>query len=142
MDPVDSVDLTLDLISFQDFGVRITSVGDADGLRDGSLKLGGEATDAPSNNAPTATANTAAVEEEAPLADTGNVLTDDDGSALYTFNAAAANRALELIGKHVGINAFRENVQVNAEMSLIERLQAGRMRAHLRNRDRRSKPIT
>ena len=69
-------------------------------------------------------------------------MTDDDGNALYSFNAAAANRALELIGKHVGINAFRENVQVNAEMSLIERLQAGRMRAHLRNRDRRSKPST
>ncbi len=67
---------------------------------------------------------------------------DDDGNLLFTFNAAAANRALELIGKHVGINAFRENVQVNAEMSLVERLHAGRARAHLRNRHRKSDPTT
>ncbi len=69
-------------------------------------------------------------------------MTDDDGNALYTFNAAAANRALELIGQHVSINAYRENVQVNAEMSLVERLHAGRARAHLRNRHRKSDPTT
>ena len=33
---------------------------------------------------------------------TGKQQYDDDGNALFKFNAAAANRALELVGKHVG----------------------------------------
>jgi VCBS repeat-containing protein len=42
-----TLDLTLDLISQQDFGVRITSVGTEGGARNGSLKLGGEASAPP-----------------------------------------------------------------------------------------------
>ncbi len=40
---------------------------------------------------------------------------------------------MELIGKHVDVGAFRENVHVAGEMSLIERLQAGRNRIRRAN---------
>ncbi len=53
---------------------------------------------------------------------------DDDGNLLFTFNAAAAARALELVGKHVEVSAFRETVQINEGGSIIERIQAGRNR--------------
>ena len=56
----------------------------------------------------------------------------DDGNALFTFNAAAANQALELIGKHVDIGAFKERLEVSSGPSLIERLQAGRDRARMK----------
>jgi len=59
---------------------------------------------------------------------TGKQLCDDDGNGLFTFNAGAANRALALIGKHVDIQAFRENIQVSSGPSLVERIQAGRAR--------------
>jgi phage terminase small subunit len=55
-------------------------------------------------------------------------LKDAEGNALFTFNAAAASRALELIGKHIDINAFRESITVGGEVSLVERLLAGRAR--------------
>lgn len=40
-------DLTLADVAMMDFGVRLTSVGDPDGSRDGSLKLSGEAPEEP-----------------------------------------------------------------------------------------------
>ncbi len=43
----DSVALTLDDILAQDFGIRLTSVGEIDGPREDSLKIGGTAPDAP-----------------------------------------------------------------------------------------------
>ncbi len=59
---------------------------------------------------------------------TGKPLKDEDGNALYTYNANAALRALELIGKHVGVNAFEEKVRDDFGQQLIERIQAGRRR--------------
>ena len=59
-------------------------------------------------------------------------LHDDDGNALFSFNAAAANRALELIGKHVEIGAFKDRVEVSSEMSLVERINQGRLRTRLK----------
>ncbi len=53
---------------------------------------------------------------------------DGDGNLLFTFNAAAANRALELIGKHVDIGAFKDRLEVSSGQSIIERLNAGRAR--------------
>ena len=41
------IDLSLDDVALQDFGVRLTSVGEPDGSRDGSLKLTGSAPEAP-----------------------------------------------------------------------------------------------
>ena len=63
---------------------------------------------------------------------TGKQLHDDDGNALFTFNAAAANRALELIGKHVDVAAFKDRVEVSNELSLVERINRGRLRTRLR----------
>ena len=60
---------------------------------------------------------------------TGKQQCDDDGNALFTFNAAAASRALELIGKHVEVAAFKDRVEVSNGLSLIERINQGRKRA-------------
>jgi phage terminase small subunit len=56
---------------------------------------------------------------------------DDDGNALFTFNAAGASRALELIGKQIEIGAFRDRLEVSSGLDLAERIQAGRKRARL-----------
>ncbi len=58
-------------------------------------------------------------------------LKDDSGNLLFTFNAAAANRALELVGKHVDIGAFKDRLEVSGGISLVERIQAGRDRARM-----------
>jgi len=60
---------------------------------------------------------------------TGKQIFDDEGNAQFKFNAAAANRSLELIGKHIDIGAFRDRLEVSNDLSLIERIQAGRRRA-------------
>ena len=59
---------------------------------------------------------------------------DEDGNLLFTFNAAAANRALELIGKHVEIGAFKERIEVSGGLSLVERINRGRARSRMRHR--------
>ncbi len=60
---------------------------------------------------------------------TGKQIYDDEGNALFTFNAAAASRSLELIGKHVEVAAFKDRLEItNGGPSLEERLQAGRKR--------------
>ena len=58
-------------------------------------------------------------------------LKDDSGNLLFTFNAAAANRSLELVGKHVDIGAFKDRLEISGGVSLVERLQAGRDRARM-----------
>ena len=55
---------------------------------------------------------------------------DDDGNALFTFNASAASRALELIGKHTEVAAFKDRLEVSGGQTLAERIQAGRRRAY------------
>lgn len=73
--------LTLDDISDQRFGVRLTSVGEIDGEREGSLKLTGVAAYAPS--APDAVDDDFTLDEDTLI--TGNVLandTDGDGDTL------------------------------------------------------------
>ena len=66
---------------------------------------------------------------------TGKQQYDDDDNALFKFNAAAANRALELIGKHVDIGAFKERIEVSGGgPTLAERIQAGRERSRIRHR--------
>ena len=42
----------------------------------------------------------------------GNHIHDDNGHPLYVFNSTGAAKALELVGKHVGVQAFREQVGV------------------------------
>ncbi len=57
---------------------------------------------------------------------------DEDGNFLFVFNAAASNRSLELIGKHIGVGAFKDSLEVSGELSLVERLQKGRDRARMK----------
>ena len=57
---------------------------------------------------------------------------DEEGNLLFVFNAAAANRALELIGKHTDIGAYKDRLEVSGGLSLVERLQAGRNRARMK----------
>ena len=47
-----------------------------------------------------------------------------------------ALRALELIGKHVEVSAFRENVVLQRADELIERMRQGVERARQRSRER------
>ena len=42
----------------------------------------------------------------------GNQIYDDNGKAIYLFNAAGAAKALELVGKHVNVQAFRDQLGV------------------------------
>jgi phage terminase small subunit len=52
-----------------------------------------------------------------------------DGRPLFTFNAAAALRALEIVGKHVDVSAFEDRLKIEGEISLIDRIQAARKNA-------------
>ena len=51
---------------------------------------------------------------------------DDNGHDLFTFNAAAANRSLEIIGKHVEVAAFKDRLEVSGEQSMAERIRAAK----------------
>ena len=42
----------------------------------------------------------------------GEQITDENGRPVFVFDASAAAKSLELIGKHVGVQAFREKVEV------------------------------
>ena len=53
---------------------------------------------------------------------------DKDGNALFTFNAAGANQALALLGKHVEIRAFEDRVTHDLDDGVVEALQAARRR--------------
>ena len=65
-------------------------------------------------------------------AKTRRQMRDEDGNPLYTYDATAALRALELIAKHVNVDAFAANrVKVDADQELINILQQGRKRAGL-----------
>lgn len=44
----------------------------------------------------------------------GQQIRDEAGNPLYEFNAAGAAKALELVGKHVSIQAFREKVDLSS----------------------------
>lgn len=58
-------------------------------------------------------------------------LTDiDEGGKVkkYPFNAAGAGKAIELMGKHVNVQAWKEKIEVSADESLIEVLESARRR--------------
>jgi len=42
----------------------------------------------------------------------GESVLDDDGSPVYTFQHVGANKSLEIIGKHVDVQAFLEKTEV------------------------------
>lgn len=52
--------------------------------------------------------------QRAPVLDRkGEQVTDEEGRAVWTFDAKGANRALELLGKHLGIFADRVKAEVS-----------------------------
>ncbi len=51
-----------------------------------------------------------------------------DAEGEYKFQHSGAGKALELIGKHVSVQAFKEKVEMGIESELIERLSRGRKR--------------
>ena len=66
---------------------------------------------------------------------------DDQGNALFTYDATAALRALELISRHVDVDAFAANrVKLDADQSLVDLLHAGRRRAGL-DKDGNRRPV-
>ncbi len=62
-------------------------------------------------------------------AKTRQPMKDKEGNALYTFNAAGANQALALLGKHVNIGAFEDRIRHDTDDGVVEILQAARRRA-------------
>ncbi len=52
------------------------------------------------------------MQEISPIVDRkGQQVTDEAGNPLFEFNATGAAKALELVGKHVDIGAFKERVE-------------------------------
>ena len=51
------------------------------------------------------------------MAKDGSHVQDEDGNNLFKFEPASANKALEIIGKHVDIQAFKERVEIDLAVS-------------------------
>ena len=66
---------------------------------------------------------------------------DRDGNALYAFNAAGANQALALLGKHTDVAAFENRVHHDLDMGVVEALQAARNRVRRPAIDAESEPV-
>ncbi|CAB1223524.1 Terminase small subunit [Serratia liquefaciens] len=63
----------------------------------------------------------------------GNHIHDDKGRPLYVFDAKAAIAALGLVGKHVDVQAFKERMDVNVNVTLADRMANARRRALEKN---------
>lgn len=53
----------------------------------------------------------------------GDHIHDEQGHPLYVFNTTGAAKALELVGKHVTVNAFQETVNVKGLDALADRME-------------------
>lgn len=59
------------------------------------------------------------MQEISPVTDRkGEQVRDEAGNPLYEFNALGASKALELVGKHVSIQAFKEKIEHSGAMTL------------------------
>ena len=57
--------------------------------------------------------------QRAPVLDRkGEQVTDEEGRAVWTFDAKSANRALELLGKHLGIFSDRVQNEISGGLSI------------------------
>lgn len=56
----------------------------------------------------------------------GEQVLDEEGNALWTFNDRGANKALELLGKHLGL--FRDKVEMDVALSPASILETIRQR--------------
>lgn len=59
------------------------------------------------------------MQEVKPKMSRSGPVVDENGNPVYEFNAAGAAKALELAGKHVNIQAFRDQVHQTGELNLI-----------------------
>jgi phage terminase small subunit len=59
----------------------------------------------------------------------GNHIHSDDGRPLYVFNANGAAKALELAGKHIGVQAFKERIEHSGSIQLADRITKARGQA-------------
>lgn len=48
----------------------------------------------------------------------GEQVEDDEGRLVYKFDSSGANKALELVGKHINIQAFKENATIELGSSI------------------------
>lgn len=59
------------------------------------------------------------MQEISPITDRkGDPVRDEAGNPLYEFNALGASKALELVGKHVAIQAFKDKVEHSGALSI------------------------
>lgn len=49
----------------------------------------------------------------------GNPIKDDEGNPIYAFEHTGVSKALDLIGKHVGVNAFKHVVEHSGEVVMF-----------------------
>jgi phage terminase small subunit len=63
---------------------------------------------------------------------TGKPLRDEHGNCLYTFNAGAALKALELMGKHVDVSAFEEKHSVDISVADLLRRKVRQRQERMR----------
>jgi phage terminase small subunit len=59
----------------------------------------------------------------------GNPILDEHGRPVFSFNAAGAAKALELVGKHVRVKAFEDQVKNTIEGSVTITVNTGVPRA-------------
>lgn len=50
----------------------------------------------------------------------GDPILDENDNLQFVFNAAGAAKALELVGKHVGVQAFKENLSIAMGVVVID----------------------
>lgn len=67
-----------------------------------------------------------------PVIVSGEQLQDENGNNIYKFDSSGANKSLELIGKHVNIQAWSDKVEIKGELkvkkTLADRLTGGSKR--------------
>lgn len=49
----------------------------------------------------------------------GNPVKDGDGNTIYAFEHTGVGKALDLIGKHVGVNAFKQVIEHKGEVVMF-----------------------
>ncbi len=60
------------------------------------------------------------MQEVSPITDRkGEQVKDEAGNPLFEFNALGASKALELVGKHVAVQAFKDKVEHTGAMTLV-----------------------
>ena len=60
------------------------------------------------------------MQEISPVTDRkGEQVKDEAGNPLFEFNALGASKALELVGKHVAVQAFKDKIEHSGAMTVV-----------------------